>query len=204
MQRIDLYLSPTPSSHAVDLANCPENDNLPKIAGAIWARRPLRNVPSADWLPNMECVSHPLTPDSLCERFLLPRRTRSPEAYERCGPFVYCQRQLKIDQLSARWFLRRSQHFRDREVVLSSSRRVMKGPGRRPLSAKRQQFMSLRGRGWSIRGAAREIGISRTTAQQLVAGLQGLSTRTAGRLRASPRTAGRAPDQPEVLVAGRA
>jgi transposase, IS30 family len=47
---------------------------------------------------------------------------------------------------------------------LSSSRRVKKGPGRRPLSAKRQQFMSLRERGWSIRGAAREIGISRTTA----------------------------------------
>jgi transposase, IS30 family len=48
--------------------------------------------------------------------------------------------------------------------VLSSSRRVKKGPGRRPQSAKRQQFMSLRERGWSIRGAAREIGISRTTA----------------------------------------
>ena len=47
---------------------------------------------------------------------------------------------------------------------MSSSRRVKKGPGRRPLSAKRQQFMSLRERGWSIRGAAREIGISRTTA----------------------------------------
>jgi IS30 family transposase len=47
---------------------------------------------------------------------------------------------------------------------LSSSRRVKKGPGRRPLSAKRQQFMRLRERGWSIRGAGREIGISRTTA----------------------------------------
>ena len=47
---------------------------------------------------------------------------------------------------------------------MSSSRRVKKGPGRRPLSAKRQQFMSLRERGWSIRAAAREIGISRTTA----------------------------------------
>ena len=34
--------------------------------------------------------------------------------------------------------------------MLSSSRRVKKGPGRRPLSAKRQQFMSLRGRGWGI------------------------------------------------------
>ena len=45
-----------------------------------------------------------------------------------------------------------------------SLRRVKKGPGRRPLSAKRKRFVELRERGWSIRGAAREIGISRTTA----------------------------------------
>ena len=49
------------------------------------------------------------------------------------------------------------------EVVLSSSRRVKKGPGRRPQSAKRQRFMQLRERGWSILAAAREIGVSRTT-----------------------------------------
>jgi transposase, IS30 family len=48
--------------------------------------------------------------------------------------------------------------------VLSSLRRVKKGPGRRPLSAKRQWFMELRGRGWSILAAAREVGVSRTTA----------------------------------------
>ena len=47
--------------------------------------------------------------------------------------------------------------------MLSSSRRVKKGPGRRPQSAKRQRFMELRGRGWSIRAAAREVGVSRTT-----------------------------------------
>jgi IS30 family transposase len=47
---------------------------------------------------------------------------------------------------------------------LSSLRRVKKGPGRRPLSAKRQRFMELRGRGWSILAAAREVGVSRTTA----------------------------------------
>ncbi len=41
-----------------------------------------------------------------------------------------------------------------------SSRRVKKGPGRRPLSAKRQKFMELRERGWSIRAAAREVGVS--------------------------------------------
>jgi IS30 family transposase len=47
-------------------------------------------------------------------------------------------------------------------VVLSSLRRVKKGPGRRPQSAKRQRFMELRGRGWSIMAAAREVGVSRT------------------------------------------
>jgi transposase, IS30 family len=44
-----------------------------------------------------------------------------------------------------------------------SSRRVKKGPGRRPQSAKRQRFTELRGRGWSILAAAREVGVSRTT-----------------------------------------
>jgi hypothetical protein len=48
-------------------------------------------------------------------------------------------------------------------VVLSSSRRVKKGPGRRPQSAKRQRFMELRERGWSILAAAAEVGVSRTT-----------------------------------------
>jgi IS30 family transposase len=47
--------------------------------------------------------------------------------------------------------------------MLSSSRRVKKGPGRRPQSAKRQRFMELRERGWSILAAAREVGVSRTT-----------------------------------------
>jgi transposase, IS30 family len=39
---------------------------------------------------------------------------------------------------------------------------VKKGPGRRPQSAKRQRFMELRSRGWSIMAAAREVGVSRT------------------------------------------
>jgi IS30 family transposase len=38
----------------------------------------------------------------------------------------------------------------------------MKGPGRRPQSAKRERFMELRERGWSIVRAAREVGASRT------------------------------------------
>jgi transposase, IS30 family len=46
---------------------------------------------------------------------------------------------------------------------LPSSRRVKKGPGRRPQSAKRQRFVELRERGWSILAAAREVGVSRTT-----------------------------------------
>jgi transposase, IS30 family len=46
---------------------------------------------------------------------------------------------------------------------LTSSRRVKKGPGRRPQSAKRQRFMELRARGWSIRAAAREVGVSRSS-----------------------------------------
>jgi IS30 family transposase len=39
---------------------------------------------------------------------------------------------------------------------------VKKGPGRRPQSAKRQRFVELRERGWSILAAAREVGVSRT------------------------------------------
>ena len=46
--------------------------------------------------------------------------------------------------------------------VVLSSRRVKKGPGRRPQSAKRQRFMELRSRGWSIVAAAREVGVSRS------------------------------------------
>ena len=47
---------------------------------------------------------------------------------------------------------------------MTSSRRVKKGPGRRPQSAKRQRFMELRARGWSVRAAAREVGVSRSAA----------------------------------------
>lgn len=46
---------------------------------------------------------------------------------------------------------------------MSSTRRVKKGPGRRPQSAKRRRFMELRARGWSINAAAREVGASRTS-----------------------------------------
>ena len=42
------------------------------------------------------------------------------------------------------------------------SRRIRKGPGRWPQSEKRQRFMELRERGWSVSAAAREVGVSRS------------------------------------------
>jgi IS30 family transposase len=54
--------------------------------------------------------------------------------------------------------------------MLSSSRRVKKGPGRRPQSAKRQRFMELRERGWGIDAAAREVGASRTAGRNWAKG----------------------------------
>jgi IS30 family transposase len=56
------------------------------------------------------------------------------------------------------------------EVVLSSLRRVKKGPGRRPQPAKRQKFMQLRERGWSIRAAPREVGVSRGSGNNWASG----------------------------------
>lgn len=47
---------------------------------------------------------------------------------------------------------------------------MKKGPGRRPLSAKRRRFMEFRAQGWSIRGAGREVGVSRTAANNWARG----------------------------------
>jgi IS30 family transposase len=44
-----------------------------------------------------------------------------------------------------------------------SSRRVPKGPGRRPMSQKRRQFVELLANGWSLSAACRELGIGRST-----------------------------------------
>jgi transposase, IS30 family len=63
-------------------------------------------------------------------------------------------------------------------VMLSSSRRVGKGPGRRPQSAKRRRFMELRERGLSIDAAAREVGASRTAGRNWA---NGYRTYRAGR-----------------------
>jgi transposase, IS30 family len=49
------------------------------------------------------------------------------------------------------------------EVCVVSSRRVKKGPGRRPQSAKRQQFLKLLAQGWTAAAARREVGVSRAT-----------------------------------------
>src|SRR5690606_5736942 len=45
-----------------------------------------------------------------------------------------------------------------------SSRRIPKGPGRRPKSLARRRFMELLAQGWPLAAAAREVGVVRTTA----------------------------------------
>ena len=45
-----------------------------------------------------------------------------------------------------------------------SSRRIPKGPGRRPKSLARRQFMELIARGWPLATAARQVGVSRSVA----------------------------------------
>ena len=44
-----------------------------------------------------------------------------------------------------------------------SSRRIPKGPGRRPMSEKRRRFQELLAQGWTLAGACRELGIGRST-----------------------------------------
>lgn len=44
-----------------------------------------------------------------------------------------------------------------------SSRRVPKGPGRRPMAEKRRQFLELLAQGWSVRGTCKKLGISRSS-----------------------------------------
>lgn len=47
-----------------------------------------------------------------------------------------------------------------------STRRVRKGPGRRPKSQARRQFLELMAQGWSLRAACREVGVSRSAGQR--------------------------------------
>ena len=49
-----------------------------------------------------------------------------------------------------------------KEVPLST-RRIPKGPGRRPKSLARRRFMELLAQGWSLSAACREVGVVRTT-----------------------------------------
>lgn len=53
----------------------------------------------------------------------------------------------------------------DWEIVLGT-RRIKKGPGRRPLSEQRHRFAQLRARGVSIRQAAREVGVSESAGKK--------------------------------------
>ena len=43
------------------------------------------------------------------------------------------------------------------------SRRVPEGPGRRPMTDKRRQFLELLAHGWPVRGACKKLGISRSS-----------------------------------------
>jgi len=45
-----------------------------------------------------------------------------------------------------------------------STRRIPKGPGRRPMSQSRRRFLELMSQGWTMRAACVELGISRSTA----------------------------------------
>ena len=83
--------------------------------------------------------------------------------------------------------------------MLPSSRRVKKGPGRRPQSAKRQRFVELRERGWSILAAAREVGVSHTTGSNWS---RGYKRYRHGRVVRLVPALERLAVRPEVLVAG--
>lgn len=47
-----------------------------------------------------------------------------------------------------------------------STRRVRKGPGRRPKSEARRRFVELMSQGWSLRAACVEVGVSRSAGQR--------------------------------------
>jgi len=47
-----------------------------------------------------------------------------------------------------------------------STRRVRKGPGRRPKSEARRRFVELMAQGWPLRAACAEVGVSRSAGQR--------------------------------------
>jgi IS30 family transposase len=55
-----------------------------------------------------------------------------------------------------------------------SSRLLKKGPRRRSLSAKRQKITEVLERGRSIRGAAREVGVSRSSGTNWTSGMKAI------------------------------
>lgn len=68
-----------------------------------------------------------------------------------------------------------------------SSRRVRKGPGRRPMSEKRRQFLELLAQGWSVRGArcVSEVGDLEVVGQHLEERLDGAAKGWHGQIRAA-------------------
>ena len=163
---------------------------------------------SASWAVARE-RRRPLTRQPLAWFWTLARR-REDQASSRGGlqfglqfTAVRCRRQLNTDHRAARRFLLTVATLSKIIGVVLSSRRVKKGPGRRPQSAKRQRFVELRERGWSILAAAREAGVPgpRGTTGRAVTRL---TARSGGRVCARAGAAGRASDQRAVPVAGRA
>jgi Helix-turn-helix domain len=81
------------------------------------------------------------------------------------APRCFCRFRSKSEQVVPGWFPTiDATQAKSVEVVLSSSRRVKKGPGRRPQSAKRQRSLKLLAQGWTPAAARRgEVGVSRAT-----------------------------------------
>ena len=80
------------------------------------------------------------------------------------NPGDACRLRSKSEQVVPGWFPAvDATQAKFVEVCVVSSRRVKKGPGRRPQSAKRQQFLKLLAQGWTAAAARREVGVSRAT-----------------------------------------
>lgn len=74
-----------------------------------------------------------------------------------------CRQRSKVRPVRRGGFQRSSQRGPLERGSRMSSRRVPKGPGRRPMSQKRREFLELLAKGWSLSGACRELGIGRST-----------------------------------------
>lgn len=116
------------------------------------------------------------------------RKALQIKAFETEGPLTdfACQFRRIVSSLFRVWFPAiEATRAKSAEVVVVSSRRVRKGPGRRPQSAKRQQFLKLLAQDWILAATRREVGVSRSTGQ-LAGWSRGAPQRRHSTLRASP------------------